>query len=188
MNTITDTTQRKIRLRPKLLADAMNDYRWRKDPLLAYLDAITPITIGFDEYVRCYQEELQSPNKNYVHFGIESQDGKHIGNCMIYDIDEEQGEAQIGILIGERAYWDDGYGQEAVIMLLEKAFQYPGISRIHLQTVRSNARAQTCFARCGFKPCGGVSRNGFELIVMELHRGDWSALRSAEASDKGATA
>lgn len=185
MNPITNTTQRRVKLRPKLLTDAMDDYRWRIDPLLAHLDAIAPIAIGFDEYVRSYQEELESRNKNYLHFGIESRDGKHIGNCMIYDVDEERGEAQIGILIGERAYWDSGYGQEAVMMLLEKAFEYPGVSRTHLQTVHDNVRAQKCFANCGFKPCGHVSRNGFDLIAMELHRVDWAACRAAEPMNDG---
>lgn len=188
MITTSNSTRSKVLLRPKLLTDAPDDYRWRKDPLLAYLDAIAPITIGFEEYVRCYQEEMESPNKEYLHFGIESEDGKHIGNCMIYDVDEYLGEAQIGILIGERAYWDTGYGCQAVTILIEKAFQYPGIARIHLQTVRTNLRAQRCFTKCGFGPCGEVSRNGFDLVVMELKRSAWSAFHSLEHSEKDAIA
>lgn len=160
----------RIRLRPKLPGDAVDDYRWRKDPLLAYFDATSPVNISFEEYFKSYQDELERPFKNYSHFAIETLDGLHIGNCMLYDIDEYKKEAQLGILIGERAFWDNGYGEEAVTELLEKAFKDSRLSRIYLHTLQDNTRAQKCFAKCGFKICGQTSHNGLDFTVMEIHR------------------
>ncbi|MBI4332501.1 MAG: GNAT family N-acetyltransferase [Chloroflexi bacterium] len=167
---LSENPPRRIRLRPKLLGDAIDDYRWRKDPELAHLDATTPVTLSFDEYFKSYQEELERPIRNYFHFGIETAAGRHIGNCMLYDIDDGTKEAQLGILIGEREYWDSGYGQEAVSYLLEKAFEEDGLRRIYLQTLRDNVRAQKSFEKCGFKGCGQTFHNGYDFVVMEIFR------------------
>ncbi len=160
----------RIFLRPKQLGDAIDDYRWRKDPLLAHLDATTPINLSFDEYLSSYREELERPGAGYYHFAIETHDGRHIGNCMLYDIDEDKREAQLGILIGERDYWDRGYGQEAVDELLKQGFEMARIWRVYLNTLRDNFRAQKCFERCGFKNCGTSYHNGYDFVVMETFR------------------
>ena len=48
----------KILLREKILHDARDDYRWRTDSELAELDAADPLRMGFDDYLRFYQDEL----------------------------------------------------------------------------------------------------------------------------------
>ncbi len=162
-------------LRPKVVDDATDDYRWRQDPLLAYLDATSPVTTAFDEYLRTYQEELEKPYRNYVHYGIDAADGRHIGNCMIYDIDEWKREAQLGILIGERDFWDKGYGEEAIRVLLGKAFEDGFMTRVYLHTLRDNFRAQKCFEKCGFKTCGKTCQNGYDFVVMEIRKDDYKS-------------
>ncbi len=160
----------RIVLRPKLAEDVADDYRWRKDPFLAYLDATIPVTLDFEEYQKSYIEEIERPFRNYLHFGIDTVDGVHIGNCMLYDIDEWRKEAQLGILIGERRYWDRAYGQEAICLLLKKGFADQRISRVYLHTLRDNYRAQKCFEKCGFKACGTTSLNGYDFVVMEVFK------------------
>jgi RimJ/RimL family protein N-acetyltransferase len=163
----------KIRLREKRLADAPRDYVWKTDAELAYLDATSPLDIPFSRYLSSYAEELYYDNARRCCFAIETLDGKHIGNCMYYNVDEYGEEAELGILIGEREYWDKGYGTYAVTALITQIFKEINLKRVYLHTLDGNIRAQTCFQKCGFLPCGRVTRGGHNFIIMEIRKADW---------------
>ena len=160
----------KVVLREKRITDAENDYAWRCDRDLARLDAASPIKPSYREYVAYYADELRFPSRRRHRFAIESLDGKHIGNCMYYDIDEQRRQAELGIMIGDRHYWGKGYGTDAVNTLVNHIFTETNIDRIYLNTLEWNVRAQLCFQKCKFIPCGRVTKNGNDFIVMELHR------------------
>jgi len=157
----------------KSLADAADDYAWQKDEELAQLTATTPLTTGFADYLIQYAGQLRNGQPAKYQFSIKTQDGRHIGNCVCYDIDSERGEAEIGILIGDRRYWDKGYGTDAVISLIGLVFKQLNSKRIHLKTLESNKRAQKCFSKCGFTVCGSILNNGNNFILMELPRTQW---------------
>jgi len=160
----------KIRLREKRLVDALNDYIWHTDPELAQLDAAPLLAMTFSRYLSNYASELRySPSTRYS-FAIETQDGKHIGNCVYYGVDETKGEAELGIMIGDRDYWDKGYGADTVTTLVSYIFRRTNLNRIWLKTLDWNTRAQKCFQKCGFTPCGHMVRDGFNFVLMEMHR------------------
>ncbi len=160
----------KIKLRRKGLTDAPNDYTWRSDRELAQLDACPPLAISFSRYLSGYAGELRYPSFSNQHFAIETLDGKHIGNCSCYNVSEVKGEAELGVMIGNRDYWDEGYGTDAVITLVSYAFREKNIKRIYLKTLDSNTRAQKCFRKCGFILYGRLNRDGYNFVLMELHR------------------
>lgn len=164
----------KIKLRDKKLADARDDYTWRTDPELARLDATSLLTITFPQYLAAYATELRYPSLIKREFAIETlNDGKHIGNCTYYDINEAKGEAELGIVIGERDYWDDSYGTDAVNTLVNHIFQQTNLKRIYLKTLDWNTRAQKCFKKCGFVECGRLVKDGFNFLLMEMRRKHW---------------
>ena len=166
-------TGTKIKLRDKRLADALDDYTWRTDPELTQLDATQLLKATFPQYLSGYAIELRYPSLNRQPFAVETLDGKHIGNCVYYNIDKAKGEAELGIMIGDRAYWDKGYGTEAVTTLVNHIFRQTSLNRIYLKTLESNQRAQKCFQKCGFTPYGKLSRDGYSFTLMELHRKQW---------------
>ena len=166
-------TGTKIKLRDKRLADALDDYAWRIDPELAELDAAPHLTSAFDEYLADYACELRYPSPTRHSFAIETLDDKHIGNCVYYNISETKGEVEMGIMIGDRDYWDKGYGTDAVTTLLNHIFHQTKLNRIHLKTLTSNPRAYKCFEKCGFVPCGKLTKNGYDFTLMEIHRRQW---------------
>jgi len=163
----------KIRLRDKKLGDASDDYSWQTDPELAQLDAVPPLTTPFPQYLSTYASELCCPSPARRLFAIETLDGKHIGNCVYYGVDGAKGEAELGIMIGNRDYWDKGYGTDAVTTLVSYIFRQTNLNRIYLKTVEDNDRAQKCFKKCGFTPYGHMVRNGFRFVLMEVHRKQW---------------
>ena len=166
-------TGSKIRLRDKRLADALDDYIWRTDPELAHLDATPLLTATFPQYLSDYTDELRYPSSIRHRFAIETLDGKHIGNCIYYSIDETKDEAELGIMIGNRDYWDKGYGADTVTTLVNYIFRQTNLNRIYLKTVEDNYRAQKCFKKCGFAPYGHMVRNGVRFVLMEVHRKQW---------------
>lgn len=157
----------KIVLRPKHSSDAINDYEWRKDIELCSLDAAQPITSSFEEYLR-FAAEFSSSSKWSCHFAIQTLQGKHIGNCSYFDIDEISSEAEIGIMIGDKDYWNCGYGTDAICTVLRYIFSQTRLKRIYLKTLEWNIRAQKCFQKCGFKSCGHLNRDGYSFILMEI--------------------
>ena len=166
-------TSTKIRLRNKRAADAHDDYNWSHDPELARLDAAPLLAASFPQYLMDLTSALRYPSSTSQQFAVETLDGKHIGNCSYYNIDKTKGEAELGIMIGNRDYWDKGYGTDVVTTLVSYIFRHQKLKRIYLKTLTSNARAQKCFKKCGFIPYGRLNRDRHSFVLMELHRKQW---------------
>ena len=170
-------------LRPKKLEDALNDYTWRCDQELATLDATTPLRQEYQEFLRFYEEGLSYPTPWSQRFAIDTLDAKHIGNCMCYDINTAYGEAELGIMIGDRGYWSKSYGYHTMLGLIDHIFQDTSLKRLYLHTLDWNHRAQRCFQKCGFTQVRSVLRQGRTLIRMELLRDQWSKKREEKLAD-----
>ena len=163
----------KVRLRGKKLTDVRNDYRWQSDPELSRLDGAPPLTVSFPVYILDYTDSIHRPGPNRYPMAIETLDGKHIGNFTCYDIDDDRGETQLGIMIGEKDYMDKGYGTDAVRTVVNHVFSNADLNRIYLKTLDWNYRAQKCFQNCGFTMCGKLSRNGKTFLFMDIGREYW---------------
>jgi RimJ/RimL family protein N-acetyltransferase len=172
----------KTRLREKKLSDVRNDYRWQADPELAKLDAAPVLIMSFSLYLLDYATALHQSHSNRYPLAVETLNGKHIGNCTCYDIDEKKEEAQFGIMIGNRAYWDKGYGTDAVNTLVDHIFNTSTLNRLYLKTLDWNQRAQKCFIKCGFTQCGQLKRDGHNFVLMELTREQWEKRRGGEVN------
>ena len=163
----------KVILREKRVEDAPEDHAWRSDEHLARLDATRPLRIAYGDFLRFFTDELDVPNPRSKRLAIDTLDGLHIGNCMYYDIDLRRGEAELGIMIGDRNYWDKGYGTDAVESLLCHLFTTLSLTRVYLHTLEWNHRARRSFAKVGFREVRQVRRSGMDFILMEASRSDW---------------
>jgi ribosomal-protein-alanine N-acetyltransferase len=163
----------RIILRDKNLDDARNDYKWESDPELAALDATVPVTTSFGKYRMDYVQEIRNPYFASCRFAIDTLDGKHIGNCAYYHISERSGETELGIMIGDKEYWNQGYGVEVISTLLNHIFEHTTLGRVYLKTLANNYRAQTCFRKSGFKPYVRMIRDGYDFLFMEIYRREW---------------
>ena len=166
----------KVRLREKKLSDVRNDYRWQSDPELSKLDAAPTLEMAFAIYLLDYSSVLHRKDNRYP-LAIDTHEGKHIGNCTCYDIDEKKGEAQVGIMIGDKEYWDKGYGTDSINTLVDHAFKNSSLNRLYLKTLDWNKRAHQCFVNCGFTDCGQFKHSGHNFILMELKRERWEKMK-----------
>ena len=165
----------KIMLREKRLEDANEDYIWRVDPELAELDDTKPLKISYEQFFELYKEELKHKGIWSRRFAIVTYDGKHIGNCMYYDIDSKLAQAELGILIGNRDYWSAGYGEDAVVTLLKHIYAHTNLTRVYLHTLDWNKRAIRCFEKSGLKCVAHVERDNATFALMECYKDSWSA-------------
>jgi RimJ/RimL family protein N-acetyltransferase len=179
----------RIILRDKRPDDAENDYRWRSDPELARLDAAIPLTMSFERYLKLFGDQMKYPTPGSHHYSIETVEGVFIGNCMYYDLDTVNREAELGIVIGDRDYWSDGYGYDAVTTLLDHMFNVRELKRVYLHTLEWNGRAQKSFSKSGFNPVKPVRRMAHDFLLMDVLRDDWFSTRedrlAARFKEKG---
>jgi ribosomal-protein-alanine N-acetyltransferase len=157
----------KTRLRRKRIADAPVDYAWRRDPELARFDAAAPLHTSYSEFLASYREDLDYPSPFRRVFAIEDLAGEHIGNVMYYNIDDQRREAELGVTIGDKRYWDRGYGRDAVRTFLRYLFEDVGLRRVYLNTLDWNTRAQHAFEAAGFQICGTNRRGVHSFVTME---------------------
>ena len=167
---------KKVVLREKRIEDALDDYTWRVDDELAKLDATRPLNMAYNDFLRYSQEEIDFPSSRSNRFGIDDPTGKHIGNCMYYDIDTRRHETELGIMIGDRAYWSKGYGTDAVDTLLKYIFTQTNMKRVYLHTLDWNQRAQKSFGKSGFRQIKQVRKRGLDFIQMEILRPEWEEI------------
>ena len=163
----------KVRVREKRVKDIQNEYSWRVDPELSRLDATKPMTMSYEDFFRYSKEEMQFPNYRSKRLAVETLEGVHIGNIMYYDLNMQNRQAEVGIMIGDKDYWSNGYGTDTVNTLLRHLFTILELDRVYLHTLSWNYRAQASFAKSGFKLVRNVKRGGQDFILMEVLRSDW---------------
>jgi RimJ/RimL family protein N-acetyltransferase len=163
----------KIVLRAKTVADAEQDYEWRRDPELATFDAARPYHGSFRDYLAIFRDELAYPSPYRKTIAVESLDGLHIGNVMYYNVDYHRHEAEIGVTIGLREFWGRGYGTDLIRTFAGYMFQTLPISRIYLKTLDWNDRAQRCFEKAGFSRYSTSRRGDYSFVLMEMQKQDF---------------
>jgi RimJ/RimL family protein N-acetyltransferase len=168
-------TGKLVQLRPKIAEDVELDYAWQTDAELARLDACPKLPMSFPEYAREYTLALSRGAVRRQMYAVETTSGKHIGNCVYHENATGGDITEIGIMIGDRDYWNRGYGMDAVRTLVDHIFTTTGYQRIVLKTLTWNERAQKCFAHCGFTEYARDVLEGYDFVFMELARRVWQA-------------
>jgi RimJ/RimL family protein N-acetyltransferase len=107
------------------------------------------------------------------------QDWLPIGDLGIFDIDWRIRSAELGIVIGNKEYWNKGYGTEAIGVILEHGFQTLNLNRICLKVYKTNLRAIRAYEKAGFKHEGKLRQGHFQdgqyvdVILMSILKSEW---------------
>ena len=97
---------------------------WLNDPeVLQFLLMNLPMSRAEEE--NWFDQMLQSPKAEHVLvIEAKTEDGwKPIGNTSFMDINWVNRNAEIGIFIGEKEYWNRGYGREVMKLMLRHGFK-----------------------------------------------------------------
>jgi RimJ/RimL family protein N-acetyltransferase len=120
-------------------------------------------------------------------FGIEV-GGKLIGSCGLFGYSETDGHAELGIGIGDKTYWNQGYGREAVRLLLDYAFRLRNWRRVWLRVWGHNERAIRSYRAVGFVEEGRLrdhvwsAGRYYDLVLMGILRDEWQAAQAAQVA------
>jgi RimJ/RimL family protein N-acetyltransferase len=111
-------------------------------------------------------EILEKISKEHNYAIVDIINDKLIGDVGLVGIDNLHRTAEIGIFIGDKSYWNKGYGEEAMKLLLRFSFDYLNLRNIMLRVFAYNERAVKCYEKIGFKLIGR-RRNAIQFEKKE---------------------
>lgn len=172
----------RIRLRADERADLPHFVEWLNDPEVREgISYFLPLSQVEEE--NWYENMLKSPREEHpLAIEVRTDDGswKLIGNCGLMDINWRCRSAEVGLFIGEKACWNQGYGTEVMRLLLKLGFQSINLNRIYLRVFATNLRAIRCYEKAGFIPEGRLRQAEYktgqyvDFIVMSVLRSEYS--------------
>jgi len=159
--------------------DLIKNYEWGNDPELIRLTGMSPFPKSLFELDRWYDAVCNNPTGRV--YSIKTKEGVYVGNIELSSVDTRIGKGEMGMIIGDKAYWDQDYGEEAIKILLDFAFREMRLHRVSASVLEYNTRALKCFKKCGFKE-EGVQRDGFynqgrywNIIMMGILENEFKA-------------
>jgi RimJ/RimL family protein N-acetyltransferase len=139
-------------LSPQNPDDAETYAKWLNDPAVAvpiegYSRIFTPTEL---------RKELENnKDTNEQWYSIVLREGERlIGTVHLMNINWVHRSAMLGIYIGEQADRGQGYGTEAIRLLLNYGFNTLNLHNIQLQVLANNEQAIACYRKVGFCEIG----------------------------------
>ncbi|MCU0489376.1 MAG: GNAT family N-acetyltransferase, partial [Anaerolineales bacterium] len=141
----------RIRLRAPERSDIPRFVAWLNDPeVRAGLLVSLPLSTADEE--GWFEAMLKRPLEEHP-LTIEVRQGDDwlpVGNCGFHNIDWRCRAAEVGIFIGEKSLWNQGYGTEVMRLLLKHGFHTLNLNRIALDVYETNPRAIHSYEKAGF--------------------------------------
>lgn len=122
-------------------------------------------------------------NKDQIAWSIFAKDGVHIGSTSITPISRENKKTDWGIIIGEKNYWNQGYGQDTLRTVMKYSFDKLKLNRFGLSVYNGNLKAIKCYTKCGLKKEGvkrqSIYRYGkyWNEIIMSILKSEYKKLK-----------
>jgi RimJ/RimL family protein N-acetyltransferase len=126
---------------------------------------------------------------NGVHLAIETRDGTHIGGVNLHDVQPEDRKASLGVIVGEKSCWSNGYGGDAITTLLRFGFHEMNLHRVWLGVLDGHKGAVRCYEKCGFQHESRrrqqVFKHGryWDVLMMGILRHEFDGLHPAPAME-----
>jgi diamine N-acetyltransferase len=165
----------RLRLRAAEREDIPRFVTWLNDPeVRRFLLPYQPMSLASEE--RWFEGMLNRPPAEQV-LVIQIKDGddwKPIGNTSFMDVNWVNRSAEVGIFIGEKSCWSQGYGRETMQLMLKHGFETLNLHRIYLRVYEGNVRGIKAYEHAGFKHEGRMRQAGFiegrysDILLMSV--------------------
>lgn len=131
-------------------------FRWNNDAELNRLDSELPYEEeSFGTFKARFERLCTESSPSHRHFEIHDRvEEELIGVAYATQISEHNRHALVGITIGERAYWGQGYGKESLRLLLEYCFEALELHRVSAETFEYNTTWRDLVKGLGFQKEG----------------------------------
>ncbi len=171
-------------LRPILRTDLERCHRWLNDrEVTRNLLREKPMLFATEEK---WFNGLPDRKNDFL-FAIETLNGVHIGNMGIHQINWIDGTATTGAVIGEKAYWNKGYGTDAKQQVLDFAFNTLNLRKLCSAALSFNGKSLGYSKKCGYVEEGRLRRQVFrdgqyhDLIQLAIFKEDWQKITGVKA-------
>jgi len=164
---------------------------WLNDPdVREGISMYLPMSMAQEE--RWFEKMLERPADEQP-LNIEVRDGEQwikIGNMGLFGFDHRAHSAEVGIVIGNKDYWNQGYGTEAMILMLKHGFETLNLNRIWLRVYEDNPRAIRCYEKVGYIHEGQMRQARFskgtysDILIMGVVKEEWDQ-RNQHQEKKG---
>ena len=164
---------RLVRLRAREPEDEPLLYKWFNDAeVTEYLGLRWPLSHTTE---REFIGQAHRVAYDRASFGVETiAEGRLIGGVSLEHASPENRSAILGIALGDKTFWNGGYGTDAMRTVCRFGFETMNLHRIELEVFSDNARARRVYENVGFT-AEGVHRDGLfkygryhDIVVMGL--------------------
>jgi diamine N-acetyltransferase len=171
-----------IGLRPVEEEDLALVRQWNFDPEISrYFTSRWPVSMA--EQRNWFNRQVNTPDKRRLII-TDRMSGQAIGLVGIMGIDHVNKNCEVGITIGDRAYWGQPHAGETMRLVLKFLFGQFNMHLVYLRVMQDNARALAFFEKCGF------ARNGVlrDMIFADgaYHSWVWMSITQVEFASRSA--
>jgi RimJ/RimL family protein N-acetyltransferase len=173
---------KRVRLRSAERSDLDKFVEWINDPEVTEgLTLFLPMSSVDEE--KWFDNAMQRPQEEKP-LVVDMKDGadwRIIGNSSFFDFDWVARSAEVGIMLGDKTIWNQGYGTEVMILLLRHGFETLNLNRVFLRVYSKNKRAIRTYEKAGFVHEGrmrqAVYKHGSynDVLFMSVLRDEWDA-------------
>jgi RimJ/RimL family protein N-acetyltransferase len=172
----------RVYLRPLEQGDLGTIRRWANDPEIRRLTGETAPTTetGADEFL----EKVQHDKERVWFAVVVREDHRLIGEAGLLRMFPPWRTTDLSLILGEKRAWNQGYGTEAILLLLDYAFGALNFHRVAIGVVAFNTRALRFYEKIGFQQ-EGIQRDGYycdhayhDFVMMSLLEDEFRALHT----------
>jgi len=147
-----------VYLRPIEAKDLHFIRKWANDPeIRALTGEVLPMSeAAADEFL----ERVRQDKERVWFVVVLKENDRVIGEAGLLRMFHPWRNTDLSIIIGDKEAWGQGYGTQAILLLLDYAFGYLGFHRVSLGVVGFNERALRFYEKVGFKR-EGLQRDGY---------------------------
>ncbi|ADG82776.1 GNAT family N-acetyltransferase [Thermincola potens] len=163
--------------------------KWKNDPVIGEMVCGNPVITTLELEEKRFERQLEE--YSVLRLIIENEKGVPIGFMSVTEIDKFNRKVELGMLIGEKKYWGQGYGTDALLTVINYLFNKLGFNRVGVEVFRYNERARRLYEKLGFVQEGvqreGLYKNGtyVDIILMGLLKKDFLQRRKELAAIVG---
>jgi RimJ/RimL family protein N-acetyltransferase len=120
------------------------------------------------------KEILEKLSKEHNYSIIENETNEIIGTCGFIELDYLNQTGEAGIFIGNKNYWNKGFGTEAFQLLLDYGFKALNLKNVLLRVYSFNEKAKKSYDNIGFKIIGKRRKalirgnKTYDIIFMDI--------------------
>lgn len=143
-------TTKRLALRTLEAGDANGPYAaWMHDAeVTRYLEVrFAPPNV---EALAVFIDKMNASTADLLLGLVQRDTGAHIGNIRLGPVDPHHGRAAIGILIGNRSAWGQGFAGEAIAALSDHALHNLGLAKLTAGLYAPNVGSQRAFEKASF--------------------------------------